>query len=314
MLEVLYEDNHCLALNKPAGLLAQGDATGEPTVLDAAREYLKEKYAKPGNVYRRAGPPARQADLGRDAPGEDEQGRGKALEQFRDGTVGKVYWAVVEGECPADEGEWSDTLRKDEARNVVEVVAPGTLGGRGGGAVVPGAGKVARGKLAGSEADDGTEPSDPRAARVEGAADRGGQEVRGEEDAHGARRQAAGGAARASADVHTSDAAGSDLCDRRGAGRLALASLIAPETGRQYASGIPRPEATTAATDFHDDGSRRSRPPSPSGEGPAVGAVGAFEADDLRLHGGGRRGREWTGFAASAGAGAGTGGGFRVER
>ena len=51
MLEVLFEDNHCLAVNKPAGLLAQGDVTGEPSLLEAARDYLKEKYAKPGNVF-----------------------------------------------------------------------------------------------------------------------------------------------------------------------------------------------------------------------------------------------------------------------
>ncbi|MBV8316998.1 MAG: RluA family pseudouridine synthase, partial [Planctomycetaceae bacterium] len=51
MLEILFEDNHCLAVNKPAGLLTQGDATGEPTLLDPVRAYLKGRYHKPGNVY-----------------------------------------------------------------------------------------------------------------------------------------------------------------------------------------------------------------------------------------------------------------------
>ena len=50
-LEVLFEDNHCLAVNKPAGLLSQGDRSGEPSLVDVAATYLKTRYAKPGNVY-----------------------------------------------------------------------------------------------------------------------------------------------------------------------------------------------------------------------------------------------------------------------
>ena len=48
---VLMEDNHCLVIVKPAGLLTMGDDTGDETVADIAREYLKEKYAKPGKVF-----------------------------------------------------------------------------------------------------------------------------------------------------------------------------------------------------------------------------------------------------------------------
>ena len=50
-LAVIYEDNHLLAVAKPAGLLSQGDAGGEASLVDLARAYLKERYAKPGNVY-----------------------------------------------------------------------------------------------------------------------------------------------------------------------------------------------------------------------------------------------------------------------
>ena len=51
LLDVLYEDNHCLAVNKPAGLPSQEDATGDETLIDRAARYLKERYNKPGNVY-----------------------------------------------------------------------------------------------------------------------------------------------------------------------------------------------------------------------------------------------------------------------
>ena len=47
-LDVLFEDNHCLAVNKPAGLLSQGDASGDPSLVDLATLYLKTRYKKPG--------------------------------------------------------------------------------------------------------------------------------------------------------------------------------------------------------------------------------------------------------------------------
>jgi 23S rRNA pseudouridine1911/1915/1917 synthase len=130
MLEVLYEDNHCLAVNKPAGLLTQGDVTGEASLLDEARAYLKEKYAKPGNVFVGLVHRLDRPTSGAVVLGKTSKGAARLSEQFRAGTVEKVYWAVVEGDPGADEGEWFDTLRKDERRNVVEPVAPGTPGGQ----------------------------------------------------------------------------------------------------------------------------------------------------------------------------------------
>src|SRR5262245_38707794 len=129
MLDVLYEDNHCLAVNKPAGLLTQGDATGAPNALDEARRYLKEKYHKPGNVFvglvhRLDRPTSGVLLLARTS-----KGASRLSEQFRAGTVEKVYWAVVEGQVPDEEGEWTDRLLKDESRNVVEVVPERTPGG-----------------------------------------------------------------------------------------------------------------------------------------------------------------------------------------
>jgi 23S rRNA pseudouridine1911/1915/1917 synthase len=125
MLDVLYEDNHCLAVNKPAGLLSQGDATGEWSLVDLAGDYLRAKYAKPGNVYvglvHRLDRPASGVVL----LARTSKAAARLSAQFREGTVEKVYWAIVEGRCPTPEGEWSDLLRKDERRNVVEVVASG---------------------------------------------------------------------------------------------------------------------------------------------------------------------------------------------
>ena len=129
-VEILFEDNHCLAVNKPAGLLTQGDATGEPTLLDWARASLKARFHKPGNVFvglvhRLDRPTSGVVLLARTS-----KAASRLSAQFREGKVEKVYRAIVEGTCPQESGTWTDTLWKDEGRNVVEVVAEGTRGGR----------------------------------------------------------------------------------------------------------------------------------------------------------------------------------------
>ena len=101
-LEVLYEDNHLLAVDKPAGLLVQGDRSGDTTLLDAAASYLKQKYDKPGKVY--LGLVHR---LDRNVSGvvllaRTSKAAGRLAGQFRDKTVTKVYQAVVAG-CPSAE-------------------------------------------------------------------------------------------------------------------------------------------------------------------------------------------------------------------
>ncbi|GAC1465844.1 MAG: RNA pseudouridine synthase [Isosphaeraceae bacterium] len=130
MPNVLYEDNHCLALDKPAGLLTQGDITGEPTLVDEARAYLKTRYAKPGDVYIGLVHRIDRPTSGVVLLARTSKAAARLSLQFREGTVKKTYLAVVEGHCREEEGEWSHTLRKDERKNVVDVVAPGTPGGQ----------------------------------------------------------------------------------------------------------------------------------------------------------------------------------------
>ena len=121
-LDVLFEDNHCLAVDKPAGLLTMGDSSGDPTLVDAARDYLKRKYNKPGNVF--VGVVHR---LDRPVSGvvlfaRTSKGASRLSEQFRLRTVEKTYHALVEGNVSPPEGILRDRLVKDRARNVVAVV------------------------------------------------------------------------------------------------------------------------------------------------------------------------------------------------
>ncbi len=128
MLDILHEDNHCLALNKPAGLLSQGDATGDPSAVDEARAYLKAAHAKPGNVYVGLVHRLDRPTSGVLLLAKTSKGASRLSEQFRAGAVAKAYEAVAEGAWAVDSGEWEDALLKDERTNVVAAVPPGTAG------------------------------------------------------------------------------------------------------------------------------------------------------------------------------------------
>jgi 23S rRNA pseudouridine1911/1915/1917 synthase len=130
MLHILYEDNHCLAVNKPAGLLTQGDATGDPSLIELVRADLKERYHKPGNVFVGLVHRLDRPTSGAMVLARTSKAAGRLAAQFRAGTVEKVYWAVAEGRCPDESGQWNDWLWKDETRNVVRVVREATSGAR----------------------------------------------------------------------------------------------------------------------------------------------------------------------------------------
>jgi 23S rRNA pseudouridine1911/1915/1917 synthase len=126
---ILYEDNHCLAIAKPAGLLTQAPP-GIPSLEAEARAYLKERYHKAGGVY--LGIPHR---LDRPVSGvllfvRSTKAARRVHEQFQDRQVRKVYWALVSGAVTPAEGVWEDWLRKLQAEARSEVVAPETEGAR----------------------------------------------------------------------------------------------------------------------------------------------------------------------------------------
>jgi len=129
-LHILFEDNHVLAVAKPAPLLTQAPPH-VPSLEARVKDYVKRKYNKPGNVY--LGIPHR---LDRPVSGvvvfaRNTKAAQRLAEQFQSRQVEKVYWAVVEvvpGVEPPEEGVWEDWLRKvgDESRaEVVEETADG---------------------------------------------------------------------------------------------------------------------------------------------------------------------------------------------
>lgn len=116
-MNVLYEDNHIIIINKAAGEIVQGDKTGDKSLCDIMKQYIKEKYAKPGNVF--IGLPHR---LDRPVSGVVVFAKtSKALERlngmFRDGNVKKIYWAITKGKPLKAEGEISSWILRNEKMN-----------------------------------------------------------------------------------------------------------------------------------------------------------------------------------------------------
>lgn len=116
-LEVLYEDNHLIAVNKPPGQLVQGDSSGDSPLAEGVREYLKQRYRKPGNVF--VGVAHR---LDRPASGVVLFARtSKALSRlnhlFRENRVHKLYWALIRELPPRREDTLVHHLRRNPEQN-----------------------------------------------------------------------------------------------------------------------------------------------------------------------------------------------------
>jgi 23S rRNA pseudouridine1911/1915/1917 synthase len=127
---ILHEDNHVIVINKMASEIVQGDKTGDQTMPDEIKAYLKEKYQKPGNVF--CGVVHR---LDRPTSGALVFARTtKALErlnaQFRDKETDKIYWAIVETVPEKPNGRLVHHLKKNEAQNKSYPVDPKVIGSK----------------------------------------------------------------------------------------------------------------------------------------------------------------------------------------
>jgi 23S rRNA pseudouridine1911/1915/1917 synthase len=127
-LDVLFEDNHLLVVNKPAGLATQGVAEGTASVLTRAKEYLKKKYKKPGNVYLGVVSRLDSTVSGALVLARTSKAADRLTKQFQSGQVEKVYWALVERAPQPAEGELSHWLLKNDRQRKMEVKPPRTRG------------------------------------------------------------------------------------------------------------------------------------------------------------------------------------------
>lgn len=114
----LFEDNHLLTLDKPAGLLSQSDSTGNPDVVTLAKEYIKHKYSKPGNVYIGLVHRLDRPTSGAMVLARTSKAARRLSQAFRERSVKKKYIALVEGDLTGS-GVMEDYLHKEADRAYV---------------------------------------------------------------------------------------------------------------------------------------------------------------------------------------------------
>jgi len=125
MIPILYEDNHVIAVQKPHGMLVQADDTGDSTLINEVRYFLKQRENKPGNVFLGLIHRLDRPVGGVVVFGKTSKGAGRLSDQFRTHSVEKVYWAVVETSPvarlePHRLGVIKQWLVKDEVKNITK--------------------------------------------------------------------------------------------------------------------------------------------------------------------------------------------------
>ena len=122
-IQVLFEDNHLIGVNKPAGWLVQGDETGDKPLSEFAKEYIKVRYKKPGDVFlgviHRLDRPVSGAVIF----ARTSKGLSRMNDLFRNRTIQKTYWAIVNERPEPLKGTLTHYLLKDRERNVVTAFA-----------------------------------------------------------------------------------------------------------------------------------------------------------------------------------------------
>lgn len=129
-LQVLYEDNHLLAVNKPPGLPTMGVAAGDVSLVTLAKQYIKRRYRKPGNVY--IGVVSR-LDTGTSGVlllARTSKAAARLTEQFKSRDVEKTYWAIASGNVQPAEAELVDWVIKDERQQQMVVTKPEASGAK----------------------------------------------------------------------------------------------------------------------------------------------------------------------------------------
>lgn len=116
-LNVLYEDNHIIVVHKPCNILSQSDHTGDKDMLTMIKEYIKEKYHKPGNVYIGLVHRLDRPVSGIMVFARTSKAASRLSEQIRLGQIKKTYVAVVHSILERDSGIFQDYLKRDVQGN-----------------------------------------------------------------------------------------------------------------------------------------------------------------------------------------------------
>lgn len=130
MFEILYEDNHCIAIVKPHNTPIQGDDSHDKDVLTVVKEFIKTRDKKPGKVFLGLIHRLDRPVCGIVILAKTSKGASRLSEQFRAHTITKKYTAVVENKPKKEKDEIIQWLLKDHAQNKVSVCKPETPGAK----------------------------------------------------------------------------------------------------------------------------------------------------------------------------------------
>ena len=129
-LNVIYEDNHIIVVEKPCNVPSQGDNTNDEDMITIIKKYIKEKYNKPGEVYLGLVHRLDRPVGGIMVFAKNQEAAANLSDQVQDGGMIKFYQAVLTGELPDEFGTLEDYLVKDGKTNMAKVVQKGTKGAK----------------------------------------------------------------------------------------------------------------------------------------------------------------------------------------
>lgn len=116
-MEVVYEDNHIIIVNKQSGEIVQGDKTGDRPLSETVKEYIKVKYHKPGNVFLGVVHRLDRPVSGLVVFAKTSKALARLNEMFRKGDVHKIYWAIVKNTPTQSEAELNNWIVRNEKQN-----------------------------------------------------------------------------------------------------------------------------------------------------------------------------------------------------
>lgn len=122
-LEVLYEDNHIIAVNKRPSDIVQGDKTGDTPLSDFVKQYVKEKYGKPGDVFIGTVHRIDRPVSGIVLFARTSKALARLNQMFQSKEIQKTYWAVVKNRPAKENGTLIHYLKKNEAKNMSKAFA-----------------------------------------------------------------------------------------------------------------------------------------------------------------------------------------------
>lgn len=117
VMQPVYEDNHIIIVSKRSGEIVQGDKTGDTPLSDVVKDYIKEQYAKPGNVFLGVVHRLDRPVSGLVVFARTSKALARLNEMFRKGEVQKTYWAITKNRPPQDEGTLEGWLVRNEKQN-----------------------------------------------------------------------------------------------------------------------------------------------------------------------------------------------------